>query len=60
MFSALLYFKLLCKMCYVTQTKVGMPWLMEDLEVNTVLKTSEKPLIRDLPLWQKYSQTAVY
>lgn len=40
-------------MCYVTQTKVGMPWLLENLEINTVLKTSEKPLIRDLPLWQK-------
>lgn len=31
----MLYFKLLCKVCYVTQTKVGMLWLLEDQEVNT-------------------------
>lgn len=53
------YLKLLCKACYVTQTKVGMPWLLEDQEVNTVLRTSETPLIKDLPLWQKHGHAAV-
>lgn len=60
MFSARFYLKLSCKVCCVTQTKVGMPCLLGDWEVNTVLKTSETPLIKDLPLWQKHSQTAVY
>lgn len=60
MFSAMFYLKLLCKVCYVTQTKVGMPWLLEGQEVNIVLKTSDQVnmdlkifSIKDLPLWQK-------
>lgn len=52
--------KLFYNLCCVTQTKVGMPWLLEDWEVNTVLKTSETHLVRDLPVWQKRGQTAVY
>lgn len=53
MFSAMFYLKLLCKVCYVTQTKVGMAWLLEGQEVKIVLKISETPLVKDLPLRQK-------